>query len=111
MGAAVSQDNTESNHEWRENGRYNGPERRSRADPAHTELIRDIIDAVSEGRRPLSDDERQWVRLAIQREAQSVQLRRAIIEKTLGGLVWAGIIGLGVMLVNYLKTHGVDLTR
>lgn len=54
----------------------------------------------------LSPDERQWVRLAIQKEAQSIKLRQAIIEKTLAGLVWAGIAALGIVIGDYFKTHG-----
>lgn len=54
----------------------------------------------------LTEDEHQWVRLAIQREGQSIKLRQAIIEKTLTGLIWAAIVGLGVVLLDYLKAHG-----
>lgn len=32
------------------------------------------------------------------------RLRRAIIEKTIGGLVWSGIAGLGIAVFHYLKT-------
>ena len=54
----------------------------------------------------LSVDERQWVRLAIQKEAQSIKLRQAIIEKTLGGLVWAAMVGLALLVGDYFKNHG-----
>ena len=54
----------------------------------------------------LTDDELRWVRLAIQREAQSIELRKAIIEKTLGGLVWAGLVAAGLILLEWAKTHG-----
>ena len=56
--------------------------------------------------RMLSDDERQWVRLAIQREAQSIKLRQAVIEKTLTGLIWAGLAGLGLIFAEWLRAHG-----
>lgn len=56
----------------------------------------------------LTAEQHQWVLLAIQREAQSIRLRQAIIEKTLAGLVWAAVVGLGVLFyhgaVDYLQT-------
>lgn len=70
------------------------------------EVVRAVQDTVD----PLSEDERRWVRLAIQREAQSIKLRQAIIEKTLSGLVWAALIAVGVVVFEYLKSHGFDLT-
>ena len=57
----------------------------------------------------LTEEEQQWVRMAIQREAQSIELRRAIIEKSLGSLVWSAIVGLGYLLLDYLKGRGVSL--
>ena len=57
----------------------------------------------------LTEEEQRWVRMAIQREAQSIELRRAIIEKSLGGLVWSAIVGLGYLLIDYLKNRGVSL--
>lgn len=57
----------------------------------------------------LSEEEQRWVRMAIQREAQSIELRRAIIEKSLGSLVWSAIVGLGYLLLDYLKNRGVQL--
>lgn len=70
------------------------------------QLIADIAAAVRATAPVLSDDELRWVRLAIQREAQSIVLRRAIIEKTLAGLVWSAIIGLGVVLMDFVKARG-----
>lgn len=57
----------------------------------------------------LTEEEQRWVRMAIQREAQSIELRRAIIEKSLGSLVWSAIAGLGYLLLDYLKNRGVSL--
>lgn len=68
-------------------------------------LVRGAVrEAVIEN--SLSADERQWVRLAIQKEAQSIKLRQAIIEKTLSGLVWAAIAGLAILVGDYFKNHG-----
>lgn len=55
----------------------------------------------------LSDDEYRWVKLAIQREAQMVAFRRAVIEKTLIGLTWAGIVAVGVILREFAIAHGM----
>lgn len=54
----------------------------------------------------LSDDEQRWVRMAIKREAQSIAFRQAVIEKSLAGLVWAGIAFLGYLALEFLKFKG-----
>lgn len=69
-------------------------------------LIQEIVHAVKAMDTSLSNDEQQWVKLAIKKEAQSIALRNAIIEKTLSGLAWAGIVGLFYMFVEWAKSHG-----
>ena len=54
----------------------------------------------------LSDDEQRWVRLAIKKEAQSIAFRQAVIEKSLAGLVWAGLVLLGYLALEFLKFKG-----
>jgi hypothetical protein len=54
----------------------------------------------------ISPEQLQWVNLAIQKEAQSIKLRQAIIEKTLGGLIWAGLVGIGYALIGWATQHG-----
>jgi hypothetical protein len=65
------------------------------------ELLKTAVSQVVEV-HPLSDEEVQWVRMAIQAEANRAAFRKAVIEKTLGtlfvmlvvgvcGLVWAGL--------------------
>lgn len=83
-----------------------------RIDRIHSEmpeLLRLSIAEALEGRMP-SPDEHRWVQLAIQREAQSIALRKAIIEKTLLGLVWSAIAGAGglawVLVTEFAKNHG-----
>lgn len=72
------------------------------------EFIADIAAAI----RPRSHDTQispeqlHWVNLAIQKEAQSIQLRQAIIEKTMGGLIWAAIVGIGYLIVGWATQHG-----
>jgi hypothetical protein len=73
------------------------------------QFIKDIAEALrvhEDGGTYLTTEERQWVKLAIQSEAQSIQMRKAIIEKTLAGLVWAAIVAIGYLLIDYAKNHG-----
>ena len=69
------------------------------------ELIADIAAAIKASAN-LSDDEVRWVKLAIEKQEQSIKLRQAIIEKTLGGLVWAALVGLAYLLFDFAKNHG-----
>lgn len=55
----------------------------------------------------LAPDEQNWVRLAIAREARREKLQQAIIEKSLTGLVWAAVVGLGYLFLDFLKNHGM----
>lgn len=76
------------------------------------ELINDITEAMRESAPTLpslSMEEQQWVRLAIQKEAQSVALRQAIIEKTLTGLVWGAILFIGATIVEWARSHGLKI--
>lgn len=74
-------------------------------------MVATIKEAVQEAMPValLTDDEYRWVKLAIEREAQSVAFRRAVIQKTLMGLVWAGVVGVGLMFKEYLAAHGLKL--
>ena len=73
-----------------------------------TELVCELAAALRETNPApqLTEEEVQYVKLAIQREAQSIELRKAIIEKTLGGLAWSAIVGLGYLIVDFAKNHG-----
>ena len=71
------------------------------------EFVADVAAAIGRVTEPvLTEEEQQWVRLAIQKEAQSIKLRKAVIEKTLAGLVWSGVIGLGYVFLDFFKNHG-----
>lgn len=77
---------------------------------ARDELMREAIQEAVRSAMPsamLSDDEHRWVRLAIQREAQMIAFRRAVIEKTFIGLVWAGIVGMAFVVREYAIAHGM----
>jgi hypothetical protein len=77
-------------------------------DAERAEFISAIAEAVATKAKPasLTDDEQRWVRMAIQREAQSIELRKAIIEKTLIALTWSFVAAAGVMFLEWAKAHG-----
>lgn len=54
----------------------------------------------------LSEEEQRWVRLAIQVEAQRIEFRKNVIEKTLLSLIWAGVVGLGYIILGWATNHG-----
>lgn len=68
------------------------------------EIVRQAV-AQSVQSHPLSPEETQWVRMAIQAEAERAELRKAIIDKTLAGLVWIGIVAAGGWVVDYISSH------
>jgi hypothetical protein len=72
------------------------------------EFIQDIAAAIRirSTDTVISHEELRWVRLAIQREAQSIELRKAIIEKSLAGLVWMCILGIGSVFLSWATAHG-----
>ena len=76
-------------------------------DQTRRELISLVKMAVSEAveAHPLSPDEVHWVRMAIQSEAQRAELRSAIINKTLAGLVWIAIVATGGWFADYFVGH------
>ena len=71
------------------------------------ELISLVKTAVNEAveQHPLSPEEVHWVRMAIQAEAERAELRKAIIQKSLAGLVWLGIVAAGGYLVDFFTAH------
>ena len=76
-------------------------------DSTRLELVQLVKDAVSEAveAHPLSPEEVHWVRMAIQAEAERAALRKAIIEKSLTGLVWAALATGGGYLVDFFVRH------
>lgn len=75
------------------------------------QLIADITSALKNAQnQELTDEERQWVRLAIEAEARKIRFRDAVIEKSLTGLVWSAIVGAGYVFVDFLKNHGLKVS-
>lgn len=70
------------------------------------EFIHAVAAEVRNKAPVLSEDELVWVRMAIKREAQSIALRQAIIEKSLSSLVWSGVVAIGYMFVQWVAAHG-----
>ncbi len=89
---------------------WSGQERRAQPQRFDQQaLANEIICAIQAGvpKVPaLTEEEHRWVQLAIQREAQSIKFRDAVIEKTLASLLWAAIAGIGYLVVDFFKNHG-----
>lgn len=49
-----------------------------------------VLDALKE-RPQMSEEEHEYLKIATKAAAQRYKLRQAVIEKTLAGLIWAGI--------------------
>ena len=64
----------------------------------HVKRLEAAITGVS-----ISEEERAWVRLAIKREGRRETFHDAVIQKTLAGLVWSGVIGVGYAVWEYLR--------
>ena len=74
-------------------------------------LIAEIASAIqSSARQNISEEELQWVRLAISAQARKIRFRDAVIEKSLTGLVWAGLVGIGYIVLDFLKNHGFKVS-
>ena len=74
----------------------------ARMEAVKNELLH-AIEKASHG--TLTEEERTWVKLTIQKEAQSIKIRQAVIEKTLTGLVWLALVGIGIAVLDYVKDH------
>ncbi len=71
------------------------------------ELVQELAQALACATHPqLSDEELQWVRLAIAAEARKIRFRDAVIEKTITGLVWLAILGVGSVFYEWAVAHG-----
>ena len=74
------------------------------------ELLSLVKSAITEAVEvhPLTPEEVQWVRLAIKAEVERAELRKAIIEKTLTGLVWTLLCAAGVYFVDWFQAHWIS---
>ena len=69
-------------------------------------MLKEVVAEAVEA-HPLSPDEVQWVRLAIKAEVDRAALRKAIIEKTLTGLVWTLLCAIGVYFIDWFSAHWI----
>jgi hypothetical protein len=67
-------------------------------------LLKEVVSEYAQT-HPLSSDEIEWVRMAIRSEADRAKLRKAIIEKSLAGLIWVALLTGGGWLVDYVASH------
>ena len=72
-------------------------------------LISDLLVALKSNDTCLDREEQQWVRNAIKAQNDMERLRKAIIEKTLAGLIWAAILGVGYLIVDFFRNHGLKI--
>ena len=74
------------------------------------QLIAEIAAAIGSARsNELTEEERQWVRLAIAAEARKIKFRDAVNEKTITGLIWSGVLGIGYVFLDFFRNHGLKL--
>jgi|GEM_PF-1684464 len=76
----------------------------------YTHLVQAIVEALNarqcDAQNCLTEEEKRWVKLAIKDQADRAALRQAVIEKSLAGLVWSGLVGIGILFMDYIKSHG-----
>jgi len=89
---------------------YNGPERRNQSVDLDELIQKAVTKTVQEIQATcLNPDEQRWVRLAIEKEGRRAVLARAIIEKSLAGLLWAAIVGAGLAFWReFLRALGIS---
>lgn len=66
--------------------------------------VREAVEDAMKG-RVLSEDEQRWVSLAVKAQAQRVEFRRAVIEKTIPVLLVACIAFVAKAVWEYVKSH------
>jgi len=76
-------------------------------DQTRLELVQLVKSAVNEAveQHPLSPDEVHWVRMAIQAEADRAAFRKAVIDKSLAGVIWMILATGGGYLVDFFLRH------
>jgi hypothetical protein len=71
------------------------------------DFINDLTTALNKNSvSTLTDEEQRWVRIAIQKEAQTIDFRKAVIQKTMSSLIWSALVGMGYIVLSWLNQHG-----
>ena len=76
-------------------------------------LVTNAVEKAMATQPRISEEEREFLSLAVRAKAQQVRLRQAIIEKTVPSLVWALLAGafwlFKHMVEEYLKSKGLPI--
>lgn len=73
--------------------------------------LREVMTETSLQEHALSAEEAHWVRLAIKAEVERAELRKAIIEKTLTGLIWSAVCVVGVYAWDHMTAYAEYLKK
>lgn len=65
-------------------------------------LVKDAVLEALQQVPQMSQEEHEYLKIATKAAAQRYKLRQAVIEKTLAGLIWAGIAGAGIVIWNVI---------
>jgi hypothetical protein len=69
------------------------------------EIVALLERLVEKMESPQHEEEHQYIRLAMAREAKREKLYDAIIEKSIAGLAWAFLVAVGSSVWMYIKDH------
>lgn len=69
------------------------------------EIVALLERLVEKMESPQHEEEHQYIRLAMAREAKREKLYDAIIEKSIAGLAWALLVAVGSSVWMYIKDH------
>lgn len=69
------------------------------------EILSALQTLISKFDSPQHEEEHQYIRLAMTREAKKSKLYDAIIEKSLASLAWSVLVGIGTAVFMYIKDH------
>ena len=69
------------------------------------EIVALLERVVEKMESPQHEEEHQYIRLAMAREAKREKLYDAIIEKSIAGLAWAFLVAVGSSVWMYIKDH------
>lgn len=69
------------------------------------EIVTLLEKLVEKMESPQHEEEHQYIRLAMAREAKREKLYDAIIEKSIAGLAWAFLVAVGSSVWMYIKDH------
>jgi hypothetical protein len=67
-------------------------------------IVQDLLVAIkADEAMHIGVEEREWIRLGVERERERSKRWNAVIEKTLAGLVWMLVLAAGSILLEGVK--------